>query len=93
MKLLRVAGLSGGTAALGIAILAIIPFILVSDSDRTIARLYGATWFSGLLPFARRVTYLIDKKGIVRAVSHHEFAIGRHTAEMMAALEEVEKKK
>lgn len=44
-------------------------FRLLADSDKTIARAYGALGgLMGLFGMARRVTVLIDKLGIVRAV-------------------------
>ncbi|MCS6804893.1 MAG: peroxiredoxin [Acidobacteriota bacterium] len=44
-------------------------FRLIADSKKTIARTYGAlSGLAGLLGLAQRVTVLIDKDGIVRAV-------------------------
>lgn len=41
-------------------------FTLLSDSDKTVAKKYGAyRWF---IPFARRITYLINPQGIICAV-------------------------
>ncbi|MFC4818066.1 MULTISPECIES: peroxiredoxin [unclassified Flavobacterium] len=44
-----------------------LPFILLSDNDKTIRKLFGVpTNFLGLIP--GRVTYIVDKKGIVKMV-------------------------
>lgn len=57
-----------------------LPFILLSDADKKVAKLYGAagTWlFFFSAPIASRITFLIDEKGIIKAiindvdVSHH----------------------
>src|SRR5689334_2839183 len=43
-----------------------LPFLLVSDTDGTLRKLYGVPKTLGLLP--GRVTYVIDQAGIVRHV-------------------------
>lgn len=55
-----------------------LPFPLLSDPDKKISKLYGAARLWGLLPFVRRVTYLIDEKGVVQQVIHAEMDISRH---------------
>ncbi len=40
-----------------------LPFLLLSDSDRTLAKSVGAS--RALLPYAKRVSYLVDADGIV----------------------------
>jgi len=44
-----------------------LPFILLSDSDKTVAKLYGAknSWF---LPVPRRMTFVINKDGVICAI-------------------------
>lgn len=61
-----------------------LPFPLISDADHAIARAYRVLWFG--LPFPRRVTYLIDRGGSIRLAAHHELFIGRHAADVAAAL-------
>ncbi len=34
----------------------------------------------------KRVTYVVDKAGIVRGVYHHEIAFGRHKDDVIQAL-------
>ncbi|ESU26115.1 peroxiredoxin [Flavobacterium limnosediminis JC2902] len=44
-----------------------LPFILLSDEDKSLRKLFGVpTHFFGLLP--GRVTYVVDKEGVVRLV-------------------------
>lgn len=63
-----------------------VSYPLLSDPGRTIAKLYGAVWLGGLLPLTKRVSYVIDKQGVVRAVSHHEFDIEGHVEDVIEAL-------
>jgi peroxiredoxin len=51
---------------------------------------YGVERFGGLLGLPKRVTYVIDKRGIIRLVSHHEFLIGRHIEDIVATLRDLE---
>jgi alkyl hydroperoxide reductase subunit AhpC len=48
------------------------------DRDGSISRLYGAARFGGSFLPVKRVTFVIDKKGIIRKVAHHELAVGKH---------------
>ncbi len=40
-----------------------LPFLLLSDKDHTVAKAVGAS--RALMPFARRVSYLVDENGVV----------------------------
>jgi peroxiredoxin Q/BCP len=62
-----------------------LPFPLISDPSKRIASLYGVTRWGGLLP-SRRVTFVIDREGIIRSVIHHELRIGKHVEEILSAL-------
>ena len=62
-----------------------LPFHLISDPERRIIRLYGVRRRLPFLP-AKRVTYVIDKAGVVRGVYHHELAIGRHRHDVLDGL-------
>jgi peroxiredoxin Q/BCP len=65
-----------------------LPFPLLSDPEGRIARQYGALGgLQALLGVAKRITFVIDREGIVRAVIHHELRVGRHLQEVRAALE------
>ena len=67
-----------------------LPFPLISDSSGSLARAYGVIRLWGLLPYPKRVTYVIDKGGVIRLAAHHEFDIGRHVADVFAALNNLE---
>lgn len=56
-----------------------LPFPLVSDPERRIARLYGASrsWL-GLFERTARVTYVIDKAGIIAEVIANELRMSVH---------------
>lgn len=63
-------------------------FPLIADEDRRIADLYEV---KSSLPMLRpRVTYVIDKQGVIRAAFRHDLAIGRHLVDTLAALEKLE---
>jgi peroxiredoxin Q/BCP len=66
-----------------------LPFILLSDEKNEVRRLYGATSTMGIIP--RRVTYIIDKKGIVRHVFSSQFQPEKHIEEALKVLKELEK--
>jgi thioredoxin-dependent peroxiredoxin len=67
-----------------------LPFPLISDSDRFITKAFGAARFGGLLKIPKRVTYVIDKQGIVRKVAHHEVAIDNHIKDVIETLRKLE---
>lgn len=54
-----------------------LPFALVSDPDRALARAFGILRPFGVLG-ARRVTFVIDRAGIVRAALHSELSMSAH---------------
>ena len=60
-------------------------FPLIADQDGRLRELYDVR---SLLPFIRpRITYVIDKHGVIRAAFRHDVAIGRHLTDTLAALE------
>ena len=65
-----------------------LPFPLAADVDKAIAKLYGVKRRWGV-PI-KRVTFLIDKQGVIREVFHHELAIGRHRDEVLEGLRRLE---
>lgn len=61
-----------------------LPFGLIADPDHAIARRFGI-----LRPFglgASRVTFVIDRAGLVRAAIHSEISMSRHVADARAAI-------
>ena len=64
-----------------------LPFPLLGDNDRRISEAYGVIGlFRSILGITQRATFVIDKKGVVRGVFQHEFAIAKHLADVRAAL-------
>ena len=65
-----------------------IPFPLISDPGREVIGLYGARRRIRAAP-TKRVTYLIDKAGVIRGIFRHELAIGRHQREVLEGLKAI----
>lgn len=64
-----------------------LPFPLIADSDGKLRKLYDA---KGLLPFMPpRITYVIDKEGVIRTASRHDIQVDRHVEEVIEALEKI----
>ena len=61
-----------------------LPFILVSDAGAKIRKAYGVPATLGLLP--GRVTYVIDKDGIVRHLFNSQFNPTAHVTEALNVL-------
>ncbi|MCL4469518.1 MAG: peroxiredoxin [Deltaproteobacteria bacterium] len=66
-------------------------FILLSDKDQTVRKLYGVPSTLGLLP--GRVTYIIDKKGIVRHVFSSQFNATKHISEALRVIQSLTEEK
>ena len=64
-----------------------LPFILLSDNRNKIRKLYGVKSTFGLIP--GRVTYIIDKKGIVRHIFSSQFNPKKHINESLEALKKL----
>jgi peroxiredoxin Q/BCP len=65
-----------------------LPFILLSDEGNAVRELYGVPSTMGILP--GRVTYIIDKKGIVRHIFSSQTQAQRHVEEAKNALKKIE---
>ena len=63
-------------------------FPLASDLDGSMHDLYEVDRLWGVVP--RRITYVIDKQGIIRAAFRHDIAIGRHLPDTIAALQSIQ---
>jgi len=61
-----------------------LPFLLLSDPDGAVRRLYGVEKTLGLLP--GRVTYVIDQGGTVRHVYSSQLRATRHPREALMVL-------
>jgi peroxiredoxin Q/BCP len=62
-----------------------LPFTLLADEGGAVRRLYGVPATLGLLP--GRVTFVIDREGVVRHVLNSQLAAKRHVAEALATLD------
>ena len=60
-------------------------FPLASDTDQRVIKLYDVQR-SLLFKRPKRVTYLIDREGLVRGIFRHEVAIGRHQGDVLQGL-------
>ena len=67
-----------------------LPFPLVADTERKVIRLYDVRRTFAIAS-TKRVTYLIDKAGVIRNVFHHELAIGRHKNDVLEGLKSINK--
>jgi thioredoxin-dependent peroxiredoxin len=66
-----------------------LPFILLSDKDNKVRELYGVPSTMGIIP--GRVTYIIDKQGVVRHIFSSQIQAERHVEEAKRTLMELEK--
>lgn len=58
-----------------------LPFLLVSDADKSLQKAYGVPKTLGLLP--GRVTYVIDREGVVRHVFNSQLNAKKHVQEAL----------
>jgi peroxiredoxin Q/BCP len=64
-----------------------LPFPLIADPEGRLRALYDAKgWIPWMPP---RVTYVIDKEGIIRAAMRHDFRVTAHVPEVIEALKKV----
>lgn len=61
-------------------------FPLLADGDRKISTAFGVLGSRGKRD--RRVTFVLDEQGIVRATFHHEILVKKHISLALAFLEE-----
>lgn len=63
-------------------------FPLISDPDGSIAKAYGLVRLGGWIPFLppKRVTFVIDREGVVRRVIASELNMDAHVDGALAAL-------
>ena len=64
-----------------------LPFRLLSDADGSLRDRFGVPRTLGLIP--GRVTYLIDKQGIVRHIFSSQFQPAKHVDEALRVLKEI----
>lgn len=61
-----------------------LPYRVLSDRDRSVARAFGVPQRFGLLP--ARMTFTLDEQGVVRHVTHADLSAERHVEEAKEAL-------
>jgi peroxiredoxin Q/BCP len=61
-----------------------LPFVLVADKGGAVRKQYGVPATLGVLP--GRVTFVIDRDGVVRHVFNSQFQAKKHVAEALDAL-------
>jgi peroxiredoxin Q/BCP len=66
-----------------------LPFLLLSDVDNKVRKLYGVHSTLGIIP--GRVTFIIDKKGVVRHIFSSQSQAPRHVEEAKNTLLELQK--
>src|SRR5665648_271287 len=66
-----------------------LPFILLSDEGNKVCELYGVPHSMGILP--GRVTYIIDKQGVVRHIFNSQTQAQQHVKEAKKTLEQIDK--
>lgn len=64
-----------------------LPFTLLSDEGGQVRKLYGVPATLGLLP--GRVTYVIDKSGVVRHTFNSQFNPKAHVQEALGVLQQI----
>jgi thioredoxin-dependent peroxiredoxin len=64
-----------------------LPFTLLSDEGAKVRRLYGVPSSFGLFP--GRVTYIIDKDGVVRHVFSSQIEVEKHVEEALRTLRSI----
>lgn len=65
-----------------------LPFLLLSDEKGSLRKLYGVPATLGILP--GRVTYIIDKQGIVRHIFNDMFHPQKHISEALQIIQGLE---
>jgi hypothetical protein len=58
-----------------------LPFQMIADPDGRVSKAYEASKKGLIRP---RITYVIDKAGVIRAAFRHDVAIGRHLTDTIA---------
>jgi peroxiredoxin Q/BCP len=62
-----------------------LPFVLLSDEDGALRKLYGVPTTMGMFP--GRVTYIIDREGIVRHIFSSQLQFNRHVIEALDTIQ------
>ncbi len=63
-------------------------FPLASDPTLQVSKRYGAVWLGGLR--VKRITYVIDTRGMIRGVFQHDILIDRHRSDVSNLLQKLQ---
>lgn len=61
-----------------------LPYFLLSDLDNSVRKLYGVSSTLGIVP--KRVTFVIDKEGIIKCIFSSQFQPAKHAEQALLAL-------
>jgi thioredoxin-dependent peroxiredoxin len=64
-------------------------FPLLADTGKRVAGAFGVLRLWGLLPFTKRVTFVVDREGIVRNLIVSETDVDKHVEEAIASLRSI----
>lgn len=64
-----------------------LPFVLLADTDGSLRKAYGVQSTLRILP--GRVTYVIDRQGVVRHMFRAQFSAARHVAEALSMVRQL----
>lgn len=64
-----------------------LPYLLLSDGDGSLRSLFGVP--KTMVVFPGRVTYVIDREGVVRHVTNVQLSASRHIAESLEILKTI----
>lgn len=67
-----------------------LPFALIADTERVLINAFGVERLGGLVRMPKRMTYVIDKRGVIRLAAHHEFMMRRHLEDVLVILKTLE---
>jgi len=65
-----------------------LPFILLSDNENKVRKLYDVKSTFGVIP--GRVTFVIDKKGIIKSIFSSQFNFKKHIDESLETLKHLD---
>ena len=65
-----------------------LPFILLSDNENKVRKLYDVKSTFGVIP--GRVTFVIDKKGIIKSIFSSQFNFKKHIDESLETLKQLD---
>ena len=64
-----------------------LPFLLVSDEENSLRKAFGVPKTLGFLP--GRVTYVIDKAGVIQLVFSSQLSADKHVSEALSVIQQI----